>query len=198
MGNYDPIRAVRIPEGVVIMKRLIWPIWILVAAAAPAWPRVAVVFRLASPPLRVQAGQEFTLCAANVGTANADIVLNFVSVRTGAIVAGKQVTLPPPGAAGAVPGAVPGVTVPSPMPDPCLITTAEAIVKAGAAPSGGEPLVVALMIVRHGVFRGAAAATASVQVTIAGANGERQVLASVPLYLATMTNGRNTPIEIVR
>src|ERR1700683_1897851 len=102
------------------MKRLIWPISILMAAAAPAWPRVAVGFRLASPPLPVKAGQEFTLCAANVGTANADIVLNFVSVRTGAVVASKQVTLPPPG--GAVPGAVPGA-----MPDPCLVATAEAI-----------------------------------------------------------------------
>src|SRR5580658_2548847 len=91
------------PEGSFIMKRLIGPmsigpILILAAAAAPAWPRVAVVFRLASPPLPVQAGQEFTLCAANVGTANADIVLNFVSVRTGAIIASKQVMLPPPGA----------------------------------------------------------------------------------------------------
>jgi hypothetical protein len=166
------------------MKRLIWPILILAAAATPAWPRIAVVFRLASPPLPVQAGQEFTLCAANVGTANADIVLNFVSVRTGAIVAGKQVTLPPPGA-----GA---------MPDPCLITTAEAISKAGAAISGEQPLVVALMIVRHGLFHGGAAATAAVQVTIAGPTGERQTLASVPLHLATMTNGRNTPIEVVR
>ena len=174
------------------MKRLnwpvvFWPIVFLMAAASPAWPRVAVVFRLASPPLPVQAGQEFTLCAANVGRANADIVLNFVSVMTGAIVASKQVTLPPPGGA-----------VPSAMPDPCLITTAEAIAKAGAATSGGQPLVVALMIVRHGLFHGAAAATASVQVTIAGANGERQTLASVPLHLATMINGRNTPIETVR
>jgi hypothetical protein len=173
-----------------------WPIVFLMAAASPAWPRVAVVFRLASPPLPVQAGQEFTLCAANVGRANADIVLNFVSVLTGAIVASKQVTLPPPGAG--VPGSIPAGAVPSPMPDPCLITTAEAIANAGAATSGRQPLVVALMIVRHGLFHGAVAATASVQVTVAGANGERQTLASVPLHLATMTNGRNTPIETVR
>jgi hypothetical protein len=177
------------------MKRLIWPMLFLMAAAAPGWPRVAVVFRLASPPLPVRAGQEFTLCAANVGTTNADIVLNFVSVRTGAIVAGKQVTLPPPG--GAIQGAIRG-TIQGAMPDPCLVTTAEAIAKAGAAASAGEPLVVALMIVRHGLFHGAAAATASVQVTIAGPNGERQLLASAPLYLATMINGRNTPIETVR
>jgi hypothetical protein len=170
------------------MRRLIGPLLFLMAAA-PAWPRVAVVFRLASAPLPVQAGQEFALCAANVGTANADITLNFVNVRAGAIVASKQVTLPPPGAGGAVPSA---------MPDPCLSTTADAIMKAGAAPNGDPPLVVALMVVRHGVFHGASAATASVQVTVAGANGARQTVASIPLYLATMTNGRNTPIEIVR
>lgn len=167
------------------MKRLLGSLLILLIAA-PAWPRVAVVFRLASPPLPVQAGQEFALCAANVGTTNADITLNFVSVRTGAIVASKQVTLPPPSA------------VPSAILDPCLNTTADAILKAGAAASGGMPLVVALMVIRHGVFHGAAAATASVQVTAAGANGERQIVTSVPLYLATMINGRNAPIEIVR
>jgi hypothetical protein len=170
------------------MRRLIGPLLFLIAAA-PAWPRVAVVFRLASAPLPVQAGQEFALCAANVGAVDADITLNFINVRTGAIVASKQVTLPPPGAGGAVPSA---------MPDPCLSTTADAIAKAGAAPSAAPPLVVALMIVRHGVFHKASAATASVQVTVAGANGARQIVASVPLYLATMTNGRNTPIEIVR
>jgi hypothetical protein len=169
------------------MRQLIGPLLFLMAAT-PAWPRVAVVFRLASAPLPVQAGQEFALCAANVGTANADITLNFVNVRTGAIVASKQVTLPPPGAGGAVPTA---------MPDPCLTTTADAIVKAGAATNGDSPLIVALMVVRHGVFRGASAATASVQVTVAGPNGGRQIVASIPLYLATMTNGRNTPIEIV-
>jgi len=164
------------------MKRFILPILIL-AAAAPAWARVAVVFRLASPPLPVQAGQEFSLCAANVGTANADLILQFVSVRTGAIVASKQLILPPPGA--------------GTMPDPCLNTGADAIGKAGVAAGGGQALVVALMIVRHGLFHGAAAATASVQVTVAGSGGERQVVASVPLYLATMINGRNTPIETV-
>jgi len=169
------------------MKRLIWPTLFLMAAAAPAWPRVLVVFRLASSPLPVQAGQEFSLCAANVGTTNADLTLQFVSVRTGAIVASEQLILPPPGAG--APGA---------MPDPCLNTTADAIAKAGAAPGGGAPLVVALMVISHGVFNRASAATAAVQVTVAGANGERQMVASVPLYLATMTNGRNTPIEIVR
>jgi hypothetical protein len=169
------------------MRLLMRTLLFLMATATPAWPRVAVVFRLASPPLPVQAGQEFTLCAANVGRANADIVLNFVSVRTGAIVASKQVTLPPLGAA-----------VSTAMPDPCLNTTAKAIDKAGGSSSLAQPMVVALMVVRHGVFHGASAATASVQVTVADANGERRIVASIPLYLATMRNGRNTPIEIVR
>jgi hypothetical protein len=168
-----------------------WPIGtllLLLAAAAPAWPRMAVVYRLASAPLPVQAGQEFALCAANVGTASADIVLSFVSVRTGAVVATKQVILPSP-----------GMGSPGAMPDPCLSTTADAITKAGTSSAGAPAMVVALMVVRHGVFHfhGASAATASVQVTVAGANGERQLVASVPLYMATMTNGRNTPIEIV-
>lgn len=170
------------------MRRLIGPLLFLMAAA-PALSRVAVVFRLASAPLPVQVGQEFALCAANVGISNADITLNFINVRTGTIVASKQLTLPPPGAGGAVQSA---------MPDPCLSTTADAIAKAGVAPTTDPLLVVALMVVRQGVFRKASAATASVQVTVAGPNGARQIVASVPLYLATMTNGRNTPIEIVR
>ena len=169
------------------MRRLIGPLLFLMAA--PASPRVAVVFRLASAPLPVQLDQEFALCAANVGRVNADITLSFINVRTGAIVASKEVMLPPPGAGGAVP---------SSMPDPCLSVTANAIVKAGAASNGGPALVVALMVIKHGVFHGAAAASASVQVTVAGPNGGRQIVVSVPLYLATMTNGRNMPIEIVR
>ena len=106
------------------MKRLMVALLFLIAAP-PAWPRVAVVFlRLASAPMLVQAGQEFSLCATNVGTADADIVLNFVSVRTGYHRCEQEVILPPPGVGGA-------------MPDLLLSTTADAIAKAGNdAPSG--------------------------------------------------------------
>jgi len=158
------------------MKRLLFAIALL-AAAAPAWGRYLVVFRLASPPLPVEAGQQFSLCAANVGTVNADLTLQFINVRTGAVIASRSVILPPPGAAA--------------MPDPCLEATAEQIGNAGTGP----PLVVALVIIRHGLFNRAAAATASVQVTAPAPSGQRRLVASIPLLLATLTNGRNTPIE---
>jgi hypothetical protein len=150
----------------------------LLALAVPCWPRYFVVFRLASPPLPVVAGQGFSLCAANVGTVNADLTLQFISVRTGAVIATRNLILPPPGMTSA-------------MPDPCLTTTAQDIPAAGTDP----PLVVALVIIRHGLFSRAAAATASVQVTAPTPAGERRTVASIPLTLATLTNGRNTPIE---
>ena len=145
----------------------------LLAFAMPLPARYLVVFRLASPPLPVEAGQRFSLCAVNVGTMNADLTLEFLNVRTGAVVASRNVMLPPPGA---------GV-----MPDPCLDATAEQVSGAGGAP----PLMAALVIIRHGLFSRAAAVTASVQVT----DGNQRLAASIPLHLATMINGRNTPIE---
>ena len=164
------------------MKRLL----ILIAVAAPmlpaAWAKFVVAFRLASPPLPVEAGQQFSLCAANVGRRSVDLQLEFFNVRTGAVVSSRMVTLPPPGS-----GA---------MPDPCLSTTAEAITSARNPPTGEPPLVVGLVVIRRGVFSGASAATASVQVT-AGAGAGRHLVASIPLHLATMVNGRNTPIETV-
>jgi hypothetical protein len=141
------------------------------------------VFRLASPPLPVEVGQHFALCAANVGTMNADLTLQFINVRTGAIVATREVTLPPPGSAGA-------------MPDPCLNIASDAVSVPAGAPAG-EPLIVALVVIKRGLFSRASAATASVQVTAAGATGGRMV-ASIPLHLATLINGRNTPIERVQ
>jgi hypothetical protein len=143
-----------------------------------------VVFRLASPPLPVEAGQQFTLCAANVGTSNADLTLQFVSVRTGAVVVSKDVILPPPGTGG--------------MPDPCLTAKSESITGAGAPPSGESAMVVGIVVTKRGLFGRAIAATASIQVTGSAPTGERRLLASVPLYMATMTNGRNTPIEKVK
>ncbi len=35
---------------------------------------VMVVFRLASPPLPVETGQQFSLCAANVGATNIELI----------------------------------------------------------------------------------------------------------------------------
>jgi hypothetical protein len=167
------------------MRRLFFILSILTAIALPASPRVMVVFRLASPPLPVEAGQQFALCAANVGSTNADLTLQFLSVRTGAIVATKDVVLPPAGTGG-------------PMPDPCLITPAEAIAAAGTRPPNEPPMVVGLVLMKRGLFARASAATAAVQVTGLAPTGERKLLASVPLLMATAINGRNTPIEKVK
>lgn len=164
--------------------------WIvLLALAGPCFgAKYAVVFRLASPPLPVAAGQHFSLCAANVGRVNADLTLQFINVRTGAIVASRDVTLPPLGSAGKAP-AMP--------PDPCLDTTSDAV-GASAAASANPPLLVALVVIKHGLFSRASAATASVQVTAVDATGGHHLIASIPLNLATLINGRNTPIERVQ
>jgi len=154
------------------MKRSLCAIALL-AFGIPLWARYLVVFRLASPPIPVEAGQQFSLCAVNVGTVDADLTMQFLNVRTGAVIGSRNVMLPPPGAGG--------------MPDPCLDATAEQVSGVG----GGPPLMAALVIIRHGLFSRAAAVTASVQVT----TSDRRIVASIPLHLATMINGRNTPIE---
>ncbi len=167
------------------MRRLFFALSILAVAAFPASPRVMVVFRLASPPILVEAGQQFALCVANVGATNVDLTLQFVSVRTGAIAATRDVILPPPGASG-------------PMPDPCLVTPAETIAAAGTPPPNEPPMVVGLVVMKRGLFARAVAATAAIQVTAPAPTGERKLLASVPLHMATAINGRNTPIETVK
>jgi hypothetical protein len=131
----------------------------------------------------VLAGQRFSLCAANVGRVNAELTLRFINVRTGAVVASRDVTLPPPGSSGGIP-------------DPCLETTADAV-SAPAVTSAEPPLLVALVAIKRGVFARASAATASVQVMVADAAGGYRILASIPLQLATLMIGRNKPIERV-
>ena len=165
------------------MRRLVVSTILLAITGAGAWGRVAVVFRLASEPLPVEPGQHFALCAANVGTTNVDLTLQFINVRTGGIVASRNVTLPPPGSA-------------IPMPDPCLHTSADAV-WAPAGVSGNPPLLAALVVIARGVFSRASAATASVQITAADASGTERLVASIPLHLATLINGRNTPLERV-
>ena len=166
------------------MRHLLFAVSIVALAAFPASPRVMVVYRLASPPLPVQAGQQFALCAANVGSRSVELTLRFVSVRTGAVVSSKDIVLPPPGANG-------------PMPDPCLVTSAEAIAGPNAAPSE-LAMVVGLVVSKRGLFARASAATAAIQITAPGPSGERKLVGSVPLLMATMTNGRNTPVERVK
>ena len=120
------------------MKRMTGLIALLALAGASSGAKVAVVFRLASPPLPVEAGQHFSLCAANVGTVNADVTLQFISVRTGAIIASRDVSLPPPGSSGRTP-------------DPCLDTTADAVSAPTMTPAN-PPLLVALVAIKRGLF----------------------------------------------
>ncbi len=166
------------------MKFGVYSLALLAMGGSPAGAKVAVVFRLASPPIAVAAGQQYSLCAANVGTVNVDLTLEFISVRTGAIVGSRDVTLPPPGSGGG-------------MPDPCLATTAEALGASGSPPDQ-PPLLVGLVAIKRGLFARASAATASIQVTGTAPTGERRVVTSIPLHLATLINGRNTPIERVQ
>jgi len=165
------------------MKSLVCCVVLLALASRSSSARVAVVFRLASPPIPVEAGQSFSLCAANVGTASADLTLQFINVRTGTIVASRDVILPPPGSAAGTP-------------DPCLQTTADAIGPTTSSHSN-PTLVVGLVVIKKGLFSRAAAATASLQVAVTDSGGSR-IVASIPLHLATLTNGRNTPIEHVK
>jgi hypothetical protein len=125
------------------MKRVVYSMALLAVAGTSSWAKVAVVFRLASPPMPVEAGQGFSLCAANVGTVSADLTLQFISVRTGAIVASRDVTLPPPGSAAGTP-------------DPCLRTTADALAAPAATPAD-PPLLVALVVIKRGLFSKASA-----------------------------------------
>ena len=165
------------------MTRLFRCTAILALASASSSARIAVVFRLASPPIPVEASQQFSLCAANVGTASADLTLQFINVRTGGIIASRDVVLPPPGASGGIP-------------DPCLQTTSDAI-GLSTAGNANPVLIVGLVVIKKGLFSRAAATTASLQVAVTGGGGAR-IIASIPLQLATLTKGRNTPIERVR
>lgn len=155
----------------------------MLAAASCLPAKTLSVSRLASPPVPVAAGQEFSLCAANVGNVKADILLQLVSVRTGSVIASREITLLPPGAAG-------------PVPDPCITATADAVMQAGKdAPAGAPPLVVAIAVVRQGFFgRHTVAVSAGLGITAAGASGAHRV-ATIPLQLAT--NLRDWTVESV-
>ena len=164
------------------MKQTLCSAVLLALLCSLSEAKVAVVFRLASPPLPVEPGQHFSLCASNVGTVNIDLTLQFINVRTGAVVATRDVTLPPAG------------TNSAPF-DPCLETSSTAF---PASNSGASPLLVALAVVKRGLFSRVSAATASVQVSTPDTSGVPHTVASIPLHLATLINGRNTPIERVK
>jgi hypothetical protein len=142
-------------------------------AVLTAVPAVAAVpFQLASPPLPAAPGQEFTLCAANIGR-KAQMTLQFVNVRTNAIVAEKSLMLFAPGAL-------------NPPSDPCLSITAEAIAAAGAQPGAqvnGQLVVVGVVFVKRGFLP--KAVTASVQIR---AVGSAQAGTMIPLTPVGLSN----------
>jgi hypothetical protein len=146
-----------------------------------------VAFRLASLPASAERGQKLVLCAANIGTGAVDVSLEFINVKTGAVVADKTVTLEPLGT---------GATG-----SPCVTATAEAV--AGAVPHAGGPqaegaffasgaaavpqadgqaLVVGVAMVRKALlsFR-EAQVTASIQVLAPDETGAMRTVGTIPL-----------------
>ena len=160
------------------MKRVVYSMALLAIAGSSSWAKVAVVFRLASPPMPVEAGQRFSLCAANVGTVNADLTLQFINVRTGAIVASRDVTLPAAG-------------IGRRDPDPCLQTTAEALAAQVVAPAD-PPLLVALVVIKRSLQPGIRS------YSVGAGDGTRCRGRPAPIGLDSaasgdLINGRNTP-----
>lgn len=174
------------------MKSCAWLTCFTLMSAAGAWASVKpVVFRLASLPASVEPGQKLMLCAANIGTGAIDVSLEFINVKTGAVVSAKTVRLEPLGAA-------------SPA-QPCVTAAADAIPGAGgphvdgamassfapegataAAADGQEALVVGVAMVRKSLlsFR-EAQVTASIQVMAPDANGAMRTVQIIPLSRTT-------------
>jgi hypothetical protein len=170
------------------VRSSVWLTGVALLSAASAFAGLKPEsFRLASLPATVEPGQKLVLCAANIGTGEVDVALEFINVRTGGLVSERTVTLKPLGAGAAA--------------QPCLTTTAEAasaVAPQGAgvkpplaasfapsappAPSDGQPLVVGVALVRKSLlsFR-EAQVTASIQVLAPDANGEMRTVETIPL-----------------
>ena len=169
------------------MKSWIWFSSLALLTAVSAWAGAKpVVFRLASLPVTIEPGQKLVLCAANVGTGELDVSLEFVNVQTGVLVAQQTVHLAPLGAGAA--------------PNPCLTTTADAIAGGAATakppmgasfapgsapanpPPGSQTMVVGVALVRKPLlsFR-EAQVTASIQVLALDGNGVMRTVETIPL-----------------
>jgi hypothetical protein len=122
----------------------------LLLIAAPAFCATS----FSTTPLPVAAGEELTLCAANVGRHKAEMTLKFVNVRTGAILAQKDVVL----------DGVGGKPFAS---DPCLTTKADT-----------SSTVVGFVSVKASFFDTWKNVTASIQLKNPG---ESQVARTIPL-----------------
>jgi hypothetical protein len=179
------------------MKSPGWfPCLALLTAAHAAAALNPVVFRLASLPASVEKGQRLILCAANIGTGALDVSLEFISVRTGRVIAEKTVRLAPLGsgaaaspcvttAAEAVGEAVPNAVGPQvdAATQSSFTSATPATSPAPAVPAAdGQPLVVGVAMVRRPFlsFR-EAQVTASIQVLAPDANGVMRTVETIPL-----------------
>jgi hypothetical protein len=164
------------------MKSGVWlACFALATTASAAAGMKPVAFRLASLPASTEPGQKLVLCAANVGTGAVDVTLEFINVRTGAVVAEKTVSLEPLGTGSA---AQPCVTMAA---EAAGTPRAEAPMASSFAPaSDGEGLVVGVAMVRKPLlsFR-EAQVTASIQVMAADADGAMRTVQTIPLSRAT-------------
>lgn len=132
----------------------------------------APVYRLVSAPMPAIAGQELTLCAANVGNHKTVVTMKFVNVRTGAIVAQKVVSFAAPGVQSAQNQSI----------DPCLSIAAESI--PAARPAGGSPgnanvLLVGIVTMSRKSFFDPQV-TASIQIHASGSTAVEQIVPLTP------------------
>jgi hypothetical protein len=144
------------------VKFSIWLTGMALLTAGSAWAGLKpVAYRLASLPAAVEPGQKLVLCAANIGTGEVDVSLEFINVRTGGVVAEQSVTLAPLGGGAAA--------------QPCLTATE-------AAPADGQALMVGVALVRKALlsFR-EAQVTASIQVAAPDEKGVMRTVETIPL-----------------
>lgn len=169
------------------MRSRLWLTCFALAAAASAWAGVKpVAFRLASLPASAAPGQKLVLCAANIGTGAVDVTLEFVNVKTGAVVSQKTVSLEPLGAgATAQPCVNTAVEVAG---GPHVDTPMASSFAAGgpvAPAADGPALLVGVAMVRKPLlsFR-EAQVTASIQVMAPDADGAMRTVQTIPLSRA--------------
>jgi hypothetical protein len=170
------------------MRSRLWFACLVLATATGVWAGSnPVAFRLASLPASAEPGQKLVLCAANIGTGSVDVTLEFINVKTGALVTEKTVKLESLGS---------GATA-----QPCLATETpnaaaphvDAAMSASFASGGpasqaddGEALLVGVAMVRKPLlsFR-EAQVTASIQVRAPDAYGAMRTVQIIPLGRTT-------------
>jgi hypothetical protein len=169
-------------------KSRVWLTCFALATAAGACAGMKpVAFRLASLPASAEPGQKLVLCAANIGTGGVDVTLEFINVKTGAMVAEKTVRLEPLGAGAAAQPCVTMATEALGVPHGDIPMAASFTSSGTASPAAdGQALVVGVAMVRKPLlsFR-EAQVTASIQVMTPDADGVMRTVQTIPLSRAT-------------